>query len=92
MRVTTVLVTLFFASTEAFSTVPTCRTQSASVTSTFMANPLDAMNQQLLNDKDDDDDVPMTKAEMRTLAKEMKAEVKRLKDEAAAAAKAEAEE
>jgi hypothetical protein len=44
----------------------------------------------MLNDKDDDDDdVPMTKAEMREAAKEMKAEMKRLKDEAAAAAKEE---
>ena len=85
MRVATILLTLFFASAEAFSTIPICRTQSVSATSTFMNNPLDAMNRELLNDKNDDDDVPMTKAEMREAAKEMKAEMKRLKDEAAKA-------
>jgi hypothetical protein len=55
------------------------------------STPLDGFNREMLNNKkddddDDDDDVPMTKAEMREAAKEMKAEMKRLKDEAAAAA------
>jgi hypothetical protein len=54
----------------------------------MFSSPLDGLNREMLKD-DDDDDVPMTKAEMRAIEKEMKAEVKRLKDEAAAAAKEE---
>ena len=53
----------------------------------MFSSPLDDTNQEMLNQ--DDDDVPMTKAEMRAAEKEMKAEMKRLKEEAAAAAKEE---
>uniref|UniRef100_A0A7S0AMA6 Uncharacterized protein n=1 Tax=Minutocellus polymorphus TaxID=265543 RepID=A0A7S0AMA6_9STRA len=56
------------------------------------SNPLDAFNENVLKADDLDEDVPMTKAEMREAEKEMKAEMKRLKDEAAAAAKAAEEE
>mmetsp|Transcript_13937 Transcript_13937/g.20590 ORF Transcript_13937/g.20590 Transcript_13937/m.20590 type:complete len:97 (-) Transcript_13937:228-518(-) len=91
MRVASVVLTLFLVSstTQAFNIVP-CRTQQSNIsviTPLQMSSPLDGMNQEILNQKDDDD-VPMTKAEMREEAKAMKAEMKRLKDEAAAAAKA----
>mmetsp|Transcript_30983 Transcript_30983/g.74527 ORF Transcript_30983/g.74527 Transcript_30983/m.74527 type:complete len:98 (+) Transcript_30983:40-333(+) len=55
-----------------------------------MINPLDAMNEEIRKQKkEEDEDAPMTKAEMRQAEKEMKAEMKRLKEEAAAAAKKE---
>ena len=53
----------------------------------MFSSPLDDTNREMLNQ--DDDDVPMTKAEMRAAEKEMMAEMKRLKEEAAAAAKEE---
>ena len=50
-------------------------------------NPLDAMNREIGKGLiGDDDDVPMTKAEMREAAKAMKEEMAALKAEAAAAA------
>mmetsp|Transcript_31709 Transcript_31709/g.37803 ORF Transcript_31709/g.37803 Transcript_31709/m.37803 type:complete len:93 (+) Transcript_31709:201-479(+) len=91
MRVATIIFALFLSSTQAFSITPSCSTiQSSASSSTrmFMSSPLDGMNREMLNSKDDDD-VPMTKAEMKEAEKEMKAEMKRLKDEAAAAAKKE---
>ena len=45
------------------------------------------MNREMLNQ--DDDDVPMTKAEMKAAKKEMRAKMKRLKDESAVTAKEE---
>jgi len=88
MRVATTIFALFLASAQAFSIAPSCGSQSASTTRMFLSSPLDGMNREMLNDKDDDD-VPMTRAEMKEAEKEMKAEMKRLKDEAAAAAKEE---
>jgi hypothetical protein len=89
---TTTIVTLFLSSAQAFSPAGVstrsfgcARAQSAAM----FSSPLDGLNREMLNNKDDDDDVPMTKAEMREAEKEMKAEMKRLKEEAAAAAKEE---
>jgi hypothetical protein len=97
MRTTTAttatIVTLFLSSAQAFSPAGSfgiaARAQQ-SITTALFSTPLDGFNREMLNNKDDDDDdVPMTKAEMREAAKEMKAEMKRLKEEAAAAAKEE---
>lgn len=85
---TTSIITLFLSTAQAFSPagVSTRSFGFAHVQSTAMfSTPLDGMNREMLNQ--DDDDVPMTKAEMRAAEKEMKAEMKRLKEEAAAAAK-----
>jgi hypothetical protein len=91
---TIITFTLFLASAQAFTGISstsrnTAFVPSATTTTRLSSSPLDGMNREILNlkDDDDDDDVPMTKAEMRAAAKEMKAEMKRLKDEAAAAAK-----
>mmetsp|Transcript_6002 Transcript_6002/g.10354 ORF Transcript_6002/g.10354 Transcript_6002/m.10354 type:complete len:90 (+) Transcript_6002:42-311(+) len=87
---TTCIVTLLLSTAQAFSPagVSTQSLGFARAQSTAMfSSPLDGMNRELLNE--DDDDVPMTKAEMRAAEKEMKAEMKRLKEEAAAAAKEE---
>lgn len=95
MRAVTTMFTLFLASAQAFSPVivaprsMTCAQSAATRTTRIVlsSSPLDGMNREMHNNKDDDDDVPMTKAEMKEAAKEMKGEMKRLKDEAAAAAK-----
>eukprot|EP00563_Minutocellus_polymorphus_P018045 CAMPEP_0197720544 /NCGR_PEP_ID=MMETSP1434-20131217/3878_1 /TAXON_ID=265543 /ORGANISM="Minutocellus polymorphus, Strain CCMP3303" /LENGTH=103 /DNA_ID=CAMNT_0043305419 /DNA_START=97 /DNA_END=408 /DNA_ORIENTATION=- len=80
-------------------TLPTCSTSFPATSTRTSAgalflgsNPLDAFNENVLKADDLDEDVPMTKAEMREAEKEMKAEMKWLKDEAAAAAKAAEEE
>eukprot|EP00545_Synedropsis_sp_CCMP1620_P004151 CAMPEP_0119013246 /NCGR_PEP_ID=MMETSP1176-20130426/8238_1 /TAXON_ID=265551 /ORGANISM="Synedropsis recta cf, Strain CCMP1620" /LENGTH=88 /DNA_ID=CAMNT_0006966325 /DNA_START=85 /DNA_END=351 /DNA_ORIENTATION=+ len=86
MRVATTIFTLFLASAQAFSPIAPSSRSATTTTRISMSSPLDGLNREMLND-DDDDDVPMTKAEMRAAEKEMKAEMKRLKDEAAAAAK-----
>lgn len=88
---------LFLASAQAFGGISSSRNtafvQSASTATTpttrlSMSSALDGLNRDMLNNKDDDDDdeKPMTRAEMLAIEKEMKAEMKRLKDEAAAAA------
>ena len=91
-----ILFTLFLASTQAFSPGIISRSRSfgiacaESAATRMFSSPLDGLNKEMVNNKDDDDDdAPMTKAEMKEQAKEMKAEMKRLKDEAAAAAKGE---
>jgi hypothetical protein len=95
MRAATTIFTLFLASAQAFSPgsiAPSSRStacaHSAATTTRIVlsSSPLDGLNKEMLNNKDDDDEAPMTKADMREAAKEMKAEMKRLKDEAAAAA------
>ena len=50
------------------------------------SNPLDAFNEGMIEDKNamGDDDVPMTKKEMRDAAKQMKAEMAALRAEAEA--------
>jgi hypothetical protein len=96
MRAATTICTLILASAHAFSPgsiAPSSRSMacahSAATTTRIVlsSSPLDGLNREMINNKDDDDEVPMTKADMREAAKEMKAEMKRLKDEAAAAAK-----
>mmetsp|Transcript_29498 Transcript_29498/g.62606 ORF Transcript_29498/g.62606 Transcript_29498/m.62606 type:complete len:89 (-) Transcript_29498:296-562(-) len=86
---TTSIVTLFLSTAQAFSPAGVS-TRSCGLTHTestaMFSSPLDGMNREMLND---DDDVPMTRAEMKAAEKEMKAEMKRLKEEAAAAAKEE---
>ena len=52
----------------------------------MFSSPLDDMNREMLNQ---DDDIPMTKVEIKAAEKEMMVEMKRLKEEAAAAAKEE---
>jgi hypothetical protein len=88
---TVITFALFLASAQAFAGISgTSRNTAFATTTSLESSPLDGMNREILNLKDDDDDdVPMTKAEMREAAKEMKAEMKRLKEEAAAAAKKE---
>jgi hypothetical protein len=92
MRIaTTTIITLFLGSAQAFTTAPSPRNMAFAPVATstrLLSSPLDGLNREMVNDKDDDD-APMTKAEMRAAEKEMKAEMKRLKDEAAAAAKEE---
>ena len=60
-------------------------------TARAMINPLDSMNQEMAGQLADEEDTPMTKAEIKEAAKEMKAEMARLKAETAAAEKAAAE-
>jgi hypothetical protein len=93
MMYATTIFTLFLASAQAFSSgialpsrvfgVASC---APSADTRMFSSALDGLNREMLND---DDDVPMTKAEQKEAAKEMKAEMKKLKEEAAAAAKAE---
>jgi hypothetical protein len=92
MRTTTIAALLFLSSAQAFSpagvstrSFGVARAQSAGTV--MFSSALDGLNREMLND--DDDDAPMTKAEMKAAEKEMKAEMKRLKEEAAAAAKEE---
>jgi hypothetical protein len=90
---TATIVTLFLSSAQAFSPAGVStrsfgfarRAQSTAI----FSSPLDGMNREMLNNKDDDDDAPMTKAEMKEAEKAMKAEMKKLKEDAAAAAKEE---
>jgi hypothetical protein len=98
MRTTTtaIVATLFLSSAQAFSLAGSINSSPSfgmaareQSTTALFNSALDGLNREMLNNKDDDDDVPMTKAEMREAAKEMKAEMKRLKEEAAAAAKEE---
>jgi hypothetical protein len=91
---TATIVTLFLSSAQAFSPagVSTRSLDFARAQATAMfSSPLDVLNREMLNNKDDDDDddddVPMTKAEIREAAREMKAEMKRLKEFEDAAAK-----
>jgi hypothetical protein len=90
MRATTIVFTLFLSSVQAFSPAGfgIARSPFSAATTCLFSSPLDGLNREMAKN-DDDDDVPMTKAEMKEAAKEMKAEMKRLKDEAAAAAKEE---
>lgn len=83
----TTAIFLLAASAQAFQPSLLTIRQSTSVS---MISPLDAMNNEINKQKsEEDDEVPMTKAEMRQAEKEMKAEMKRLKDEAAKKAKEE---
>ena len=73
-----------------FTVAPGVVKTMAPTLTTCMISPLDAMNEEIGKQKrEEDDEVPMTKAEMRQAEKEMRAEMKRLKEEAAAAKKKE---
>jgi hypothetical protein len=90
MRTTnTIVFTLFLSSAQAFSPGFGIAQHSPFVAATtcLFSSPLDGLNREIA--KSDDDEAPMTKAEQKEAAKEMKAEMKKLKDEAAAAAKEE---
>jgi hypothetical protein len=88
MHTNTIVFTLLLSSAQAFSPAGfgIARSPIAATTCLF-SSPLDGLNREMA--KGDDDDAPMTRAEMKAAEKEMKAEMKRLKEEAAAAAKEE---
>jgi hypothetical protein len=90
MRTTnTIVFTLFLSSAQAFSPglFGIARSPFAATPTCLFSSPLDGMNREIA--KSDDDDEAPTKAEQKEAAKEMKAEMKKLKEEAAAAAKEE---
>ena len=87
---TTCIISLFLLTAQAFSPAGVSSRSfgfARAHSTTMFSSPLDGMNREMLNQ--DDDDVPMTKAEMKAAEKEMKAKMKRLKDESAVTAKEE---
>ena len=85
------LLALFAAGAHGLQPSRAALSQSRPRTARAMINPLDGMNNEMAKQLADEEDAPMTKAEIKEAAKEMKAEMARLKAEAAAAEKAAAD-
>ena len=86
------LLALFAAGAHGLQPSRAALSHSRPRTARAMMNSLDGMNSEMAKQLADEEDAPMmTKAEIKEAAKEMKAEMARLKAEAAAAEKAAAD-